>query len=116
MSKSISIKILVGVAIFSVCLNLYQCDENRDFKTELHDVSLRIKAKESERDSMKLELGVTRDSLKVAFNTILVAKDETRVALENNKLTQARYEKIIFKRYANDSARNAAISELYNTH
>lgn len=113
MTQNIFYKVLIGVAILSVCFNLYQCDNGRDYKTELSLIQSQKKALIKERDDMKLGIKSTRDSLKIAFTTIIIAKAETQQAKRETQIIQTRYEKIIFIGYRNDHERDSICAILY---
>lgn len=114
--QNLLLKILGGIMIASLCFNAYQCSDNRDYQKELADKRKEIKANDKERTELKKSLKYTQDSLEIAFNTIRSAKDETAIARQEKLLEKAKYEKILFNRYATDSARNSAIADLYHSY
>lgn len=115
MSQSLFIKILVGIVIFFVCLNLYQLDRGRDHDKELRDVQAEIKTTKKERDVLRKDLKFTRDSLVIAFNTIDAAHQETQKAKEEKQFYKSRYEKVKFVGFNTDAQRDSVLAKLFIT-
>lgn len=115
MTPGLFIKLLVGAFILSVCFNLYQCDNGRDLNKELSDVRLEIKGVKKDRDSLRLDLISTRDSLDIAFTTIKYANYETQKAREEKQFYKAKYEKSKFIGYRNDHERDSVLSTIFSS-
>ncbi len=114
--KNLFTKIAIALLIISACYNLYQCGKERDYDKELKDVRSAIKKTEEERDSIKHDLKLTRDTIEIAFNTIRIAKNETAQAKQEKLNAIKYYESIVYVRFDNDTLRAGAITELYPTY
>jgi len=79
------------------------------------EINFLRKRNAEEKDSLETVIKITQDSLEIAFNTIRQASAEREKAHAETQRLIKRYEKIIYVRFANDSARVRAIADLYPT-
>lgn len=69
---------------------------------------------QAQRDSLEKELKLTKDSLNIALNTILLKHEETLEAHERSQRTIDNLRKIIFITHT-DSSRTEILKQLYPT-
>ncbi|HEU5289471.1 MAG TPA: hypothetical protein VFU05_02435 [Cyclobacteriaceae bacterium] len=68
-----------------------------------------------QKDSLVRVVDLTRDSLDIAFNTILLAKKESQEARERSQKTIRDLQKIIYIQHT-DSSRTAVLKTLYKSY
>lgn len=105
------LSLIIIVLVTFMTLNFIE-DRKEDNLKQTTINGLRLQNKK-EKDSLENVLKVTRDSLDIAFNTIKIATAERIEAHERTQRIIKNYEKIIFIRYASDSARHRKLSELF---
>lgn len=70
---------------------------------------------QAQRDSLEKELKLTKDSLNIALNTILLKHEESVLARERSQRTIDNLRKIIFITHT-DSSRTATLKTLYKSY
>lgn len=106
--------VISGIAALCIAITWLGVTELYDInRTQQSDINFLRKRNVEEKDSLETVIKITQDSLEIAFNTIRQASIEREKAHAETQRLIKRYEKIIYVRFANDSARVRAITELY---